>query len=101
MNPSAFPEDESYAVPTGWNETCLMCKRAMPASGFAVCAECKPIQHVCCTSLAEGLQNVRGLSRAMAAKALNYEEAHGSRAGMIRALRAHIRQIDAKQEAAR
>lgn len=99
MNPSAFPQDESYAVPTGWKETCMMCGAVMQVTGFAVCAECRPIQYVCCSSLADGLPHVRELSRADAARCLNYEEAHGSRAGMIRALRAHIRQLDAKKEA--
>lgn len=78
-----------------------MCSAVIQATVGRTCAQCRPIQMVCCSSLADGLPRVRDLSRADAARCLNYEEAHGSRAGMIRALRAHIRQLDAKQEAPR
>lgn len=71
---------------------CSICERPFQPdwAGETVCPGCKQVQHICCTSVADGVQALRGADLPTLKRCLEFEQHKNNRVTIVTALRRAI-----------
>lgn len=80
---------------------CSICKKVSGEVrfGFFICANCKPVQHICCTSAEDGVKyGIPGKSIEVLRAAEKYEWKTGRRATLLAAISRSIRKLERKEK---